>query len=528
MSFRSRFCQFVFCLFVSIILFLGMFQIVLGQVYPGYTPPNQTAPNQTAPNQTAPNQTAPNQTPLLQTAPSQTPPIRMQPLQTPPKAIYHNGVDVHNGGTSNLSGSNQPRTGGERTMPQGFGSPFPTGLQPDLMRTESVKIASSGNADPSRKSDISAVDPLPQTASTMPAVSRNYQPTIVSPNSADLQQNQMGTNGGNLGVVNLTGSQNGGIPVAGNSNGQPQQNYTYVGRSAPPTRLMPYLLTPDEQKELDDYLARWEKYSEKINRFDVDFELWVYDETIPGAEAGKPQKRPFGYFKYIAPTRFVYHVEGEWVNGVKQKRDDRTNQQIIEEKIIIDDKAVYLFDYNAQTVRQINVPPELIGRGIADSPLPLIFGAKSSDMKRRFSMKIVTGDQYKETQIWLQARPLLIEDQQEFLQIEMRLDKKTLRAIALKKDNINGKSHDVYVFDNQKINDRLVSMLDDVRTFFTPAVPRGWTHDIVQHESPAAAPSHSAGPVASQSPPSAALTTPPQSPQQFQQPRHEIELYSPK
>ncbi|MCL2744064.1 MAG: hypothetical protein FWE67_09445, partial [Planctomycetaceae bacterium] len=51
------------------------------------------------------------------------------------------------------------------------------------------------------------------------------------------------------------------------------------------------------------------------------------------------------------------------------------------------------------------------------------------------------------------------------------------RATALKKDDINGKAHTAYVFNNPKVNDLLG--FDKVRDyFFTPTVPRGWRHVV--------------------------------------------------
>jgi TIGR03009 family protein len=306
-----------------------------------------------------------------------------------------------------------------------------------------------------------------------------------------------------------------------------------VGHAEPTTRIIPFFLTPQEQQELDEFLIRWEKYSLGIKRYDVDFNMFLYDEAIPGSIPGKPYKTAFGYFKYIAkPLRFVYHVEGEWIDNKKVERDEKKNQHIYAEKIIIDEKSVFKYEFGAKKVLQVNVPPELIGKGIADSPLPLIFGAKAEDMKKRFSMKIVTAEQHKNTQIWLRAKPLLIEDQQEFSQIEIRLDKDSLRATALKKDDINGKAFTAYTLLSPKINDRLTSFLEDIRKWFTPTVPDGWTLDVndwvleaqmAQRPATTVLPTTPSGNV-----PAIPATPQPPFANQPQPPRNEIPLYQPK
>jgi len=263
--------------------------------------------------------------------------------------------------------------------------------------------------------------------------------------------------------------------IPGNPQGIPP-GMQHVGRAEPASRVVPFILTPAEQRELDEFLIGWERYSATINRYDVNFDLTIVDPTIAGAEPNRPHKIAFGYFKYIAsPRRFVYVIEGEWQGNTQTKRGDN-NPNIHAEKIVIDEKSVYKYDYNAKTVLQINVPSEQIGKGIADSPLPLIFGAKAEELKRRFSMRIVPIPS-RDDLIWLHARPLFIEDQQEFKELEIVLDKRTLTAIGLKQYDINDKGYRHFSLKQPQVNPRPVrSLLEDIREWFTPDVPRGWKH----------------------------------------------------
>jgi TIGR03009 family protein len=256
----------------------------------------------------------------------------------------------------------------------------------------------------------------------------------------------------------------------------------HVGRAEPASRVVPFFLNPAEQQELDAFLARWEKYSAGINRYDISFNLFIYDPTIPGAQPNKAYKVAYGYFKYNAnPRRFVYEIEGEWIGGNEQiKRDGDKNPQIFAEKVIIDEKSVHQYDYNAKTVRQINVPPELIGKGIADSPLPLIFGAKADDLKRRFSMKI---ENVSDELIRLYARPLLVEDQQEFRELEILLYRNNLTARALRQWENNGKTYKVFDLQTPTINAR-TNLIEDLKKWFTADVPRGWKRESMDWIAP--------------------------------------------
>jgi TIGR03009 family protein len=436
-------------------------------------------------------------------------PLRTQPSQTPPKAVLHNGVPVY--GTDGQAVNPQPN---RTAPPAGYGSPFPTGLpanpapaaqpQPQPMNRSDypVRIAST-QTDPQRGSIYGlGLPPAPQIAETHPVIGQEYRQPVnpavqpVQPQPAERQ------------------------PV-------------HAGRAAPEARVIPFFLTPEEQIELNNFLVRWEKYSEGIRRYDVEFNMFRYDATIPGEDLTKAHKTTFGFFKYIAkPTRFVYCVEGEWVGKEQVKRDDNPKTaNIFAEKIIIDEKSVFSFDYNAKKVLQINVPPEMIGRGIADSPLPLIFGAKAADMKRRFSMKIknVNSGEGKEQLIVLQAKPLLAEDQQEFALIELLLDKNTFRAKGLKRCDIGDKAFTVYELQSPVINNNLSTVLSDIKTYFTPSVPRGWKREVndwvldvqmAKREQPNTIPAGIAPPIGSPQPTNLLPVNP-------SYPRSEIPLYTP-
>jgi TIGR03009 family protein len=252
----------------------------------------------------------------------------------------------------------------------------------------------------------------------------------------------------------------------------------HMGRAEPASRIIPFFLNDDEKRVLDEFLARWERYSTDIKLYEAEFNLLEYDPSAQGAVPNVPQKTLFGSFKYIAnPKRFYYHVEGEYRDGRFVKREGDKNPHIFAEKIIIDEKSVTKYDYNARTVHRINVPPEMIGKGIADSPLPLIFGAKADELKRRFSMNIV---HRQDGNIHLYARPLLIEDQQEFRELEVLLDGKTLRALGLQQHDINGKAYKTFQLKSTKVHTGLVNfdIIRIIREFFTADTPFGWKLEV--------------------------------------------------
>ena len=327
-------------------------------------------------------------------------PIRQQPLQTPPKWVTQNGVPVQ----PNVQTDN-------RTLPPGYGSPYPTGVQAAVPQPGSVY-----GLPPQREPQLG------QVAGPPPVYVAQTHPAVAGPGGRQ-----------------------------------------HMGRAEPESRIVPFVLTPAEQKELDEFLVRWEQFSNGIKNLEVDFTSYEYDPFL------NPDNRPthstFGIFKYAAPNRFVYHVEGQWVDGKAVKGGAK------EEKIIIDGNTILDYRFKSKEVHQYSIDPELLARGFADSPLPIIFGAKADEMKKRFSMKIDTAADYRDSQIWLKAVPLLTADQQEFLGLEIRINKQTLRATALKKDDINGKVYTVFVLSNHRINSPFASIKDSIQR----DVPRDMT-----------------------------------------------------
>ncbi len=480
--------------FTAIILLT--FYSTVGYAQNTIVPGNQSIPRQTVPvSGYLPPQTDQQQ------------PIRPQTLQTAPKSIQQNGVTVYqqHPNQPNTANPYQPApapqgfwtaqppispSGTEnRTTTPGYGSPYPTGpIRVAANQPEGQQATGAVYGLPPNPNPTPPPQPQPVYYATHPG-----QPTAV----------------------------------------QPERSRVHIGRSEPEYRAQPFFLTPQEQRELDEFLVRWEKYSETIKNYEVQFRRHEYElvktEAMPNG--GMALKRStFGNFKYCAsPSRFSYHVEGDLVRdpetgkGLKvYGKDDPTVSQ---EKIIINEKAFYQFDFNGKKVVQINLPPEVVNSGIAKSPLPLIFGAKAEDMKKRFSMKIVTPANVRDSELWLQVRPLTLEDQQEFRELEIRLDKK-LQANAITRSETNGINVSRYQLFDVKINS-IFNFGAWIRDHFVASIPRDWTHEVLDwaEESPGTA---TAGPPNPNPAPPNRSVAEPYRPPNPQPPRNEIPLYQPR
>ncbi|MDR2346748.1 MAG: hypothetical protein LBE18_11835 [Planctomycetaceae bacterium] len=470
--------------------------------------------------------------------------LQVLPMQTPPKNITSNGVVIY---------QNQPT---QLTQPvQGFNSPFPTNLAPPSEPNHNLNPNQpSYPTQPSHSTQPSYPSSQPSSNQFQPRINQPnpYQPNTAdnrlppnrinnnsnnnsngnSNNNGNNNSNSNGNGNGNINVngnkVTTNGSNNGIVRVADNSTGR------FVGHSSPAVRVHPFILNPEEQRDLDDFLLRWEKYSETINNYEIDFNAFFYDPTnplSPPVTSSEPQLKPlkimFGYFKFVAPKKFVYHVEGEWIQKERIRYiDQEATPNILAEKTIIDGQTLFFYDFTAKKVTQYRMTSEELNRTIGNGPFPLIFGAKAGDMKKRFSMKIVTNPDYRDKEVWLWAVPLLPDDQKEFVKIEIRLDKRTLNAMALKRIDPNEKSYTTYTLHNPKINNRFLPISD----IFKPDIPRGWKHEIQDQLQSNMNPNMNPNVNPNMNPnmnPTPFSSTLNKSPNAVTQPRQEINLYKP-
>ena len=412
---------------------------------------------QPSPIQQQPIQQQPIQAQPMQAQPMQTQPMQMQPVQTQPIPL---GVQ----GGQSVFQNQVPPMGQPAAVqpPTGMNVGQPNMGQPNTMVQPDFRVAAIPGAQPPITQPPVTQPPVTQPLGTQPPVGQ----TMPLQNSGGMNQTPFA------------------VPSGAGSAGQvPPPGMMHMGRAEPAHRIVPFFLNPAEQQELDAFLARWERYSVNIRQYEVEFYLLEFepDPATLGTVPNQPQSTLFGHFKYNSkPMRYLMAIEGEWRDNTHVKRDGDKNPHIRAEKTIIDEETVYKYDYNSKTVHKVNVPPELIGKGIADSPLPLIFGAKADELKKRFSMKV---EHRQDGFVVLYARPLLIEDQQEFRELEVMLDK-DLRARGLRQYDINGTGYKVFDLRSVKINPVNLNPADYISRFFNPRPPLGWKQEErnwVQH-----------------------------------------------
>ncbi|MCS7304005.1 MAG: TIGR03009 domain-containing protein [Thermoguttaceae bacterium] len=246
---------------------------------------------------------------------------------------------------------------------------------------------------------------------------------------------------------------------------RPPDAPTIHRRPKPEEAQAPFILTLEEQRQVDWVLQKWEALGKTVKTFECKVWRFEYDRVF-GQEAGggppRPTHRDEGKIWYAAPDKGRFEIYG-----------DRA------EKWICDGKAIYEYNYTKKQVIQYNLPPELQGQAIADGPLPFLFGSTAADLRNRYWIRLTEPPPGVSGQIWLEAYPKFQKDRANFKRAEMILREEDLKPVALMLvlPNDNRVS---YRFDDLKINAK--NLLGEWFTSdpFRPTVPLGWQRVVEQ------------------------------------------------
>jgi TIGR03009 family protein len=230
----------------------------------------------------------------------------------------------------------------------------------------------------------------------------------------------------------------------------------------------PFILTPQEEAQVDRVLNIWEERNKNIKTFDCGFKRWTYDLVF--AKPNEPLKPKFievGVIRYAAPDRGLFRIDKEERDGKEVAIDDARA-----EHWLCDGTAVYQYLPARKRVEEHKLPAELRGKAIANSPLPFLFGAEAQKLKQRYFIRIVTPRDVAQDQIWLEAHPRFQQDAANFRRATFVITVKDMSPFALEIVQPNGKDYITYRFDDIVVNDRLRIFQGNP---FRPFTPWGWT-----------------------------------------------------
>lgn len=262
---------------------------------------------------------------------------------------------------------------------------------------------------------------------------------------------------------------------------QIEMENSILNQQAPP-------MPPEMVKELDHLLQSWSNESDRIQRLEGKHFRIVYDTAF---EVEKQSEGEFAYEKAdkgridITPVQVTQELtearakEAEAAHLAKRRsqvrlKADGTPYDLVMEQAerwSCDGQRVYSVDVEKKQAVVAQLPADMQGKNIMDSPLPFLFGMPPEKAKRRFTI-FFTGAKFDPNsgRAYLTAYPRLPQDAQTWRQADVILDLKELLPVAVQLLDPAGTKITVYKFRELQKNKKTLPVFlgGNPKTHFTP------------------------------------------------------------
>jgi TIGR03009 family protein len=172
---------------------------------------------------------------------------------------------------------------------------------------------------------------------------------------------------------------------------------------------------------VDVLLREWSERTGTIKSMYAEFTRTTIDKVFRNKEEAK------GSARYLQPNKARLDIEGE-------------------ESFVLTGKEIWHYRIALKQIKVFQLPPDAAeAQDIQDGPLPFLFGAKPDKAKARYNFRILKED---DRVVHVEVLPKLREDQQNFSQAEIWLNKENFQPNQLKFVEANGNE---IVFDFKKI-----------------------------------------------------------------------------
>ena len=258
-------------------------------------------------------------------------------------------------------------------------------------------------------------------------------------------------------------------------------------KSAVPERRLP-VMDPKLQSQMDEVLQKWSQASEKVNRLEGTVSRIVYDLTF---ETEAQAKGEFAYEKPdkgridIVPEPVTEKLIAERKQIVEKARAEKKPPRVRvsqngapyelagcqNEQWWCDGTRIFNLDMEKKQALISQIPVEMQGGNIMDSPLPFLFGMPPERAKRRFEMGFHEGKfDPTATVVRLIIFPNLPQDGQNWHHAEVMLDLKTMLPVAVQMYDPAETKITVYRFSELKANGSLFERVIFRTAGFTPSL----------------------------------------------------------
>ena len=139
----------------------------------------------------------------------------------------------------------------------------------------------------------------------------------------------------------------------------------------------PFVLSPQEEAELDGLLKAWEKQSQGVKYFYCEFNRLEYNPAFAGGNPNQLTTESQGEIKFAAPDKGLFRVTAISNYVLDPKTRNYVKQKAVPtEWWTCDGKSMFQVDADKKEVLETPLPPQMQGAAIADGPLPFVFGQR--------------------------------------------------------------------------------------------------------------------------------------------------------
>ncbi len=232
--------------------------------------------------------------------------------------------------------------------------------------------------------------------------------------------------------------------------------------------------------ELERLLIDWAAASANIKRLEGEHLRRVYDLVY------EVEKLSQGRFYYETPDKGRINITPVEIDEKMlqqresgavptKKRKDGTPFELKsdhEECWCSDGSRVYELDATNKEARVAQIPVDMQGKNIMDSPLPFLFGMPPEKAKHRFELSLIRPIGPESKTVSLHILPRLPPDAANWASADVILDLKTFLPKAVQLVDQAGTKITVYSFDKLKVNENKFIDIwfdkQDPKTRFTP------------------------------------------------------------
>lgn len=220
------------------------------------------------------------------------------------------------------------------------------------------------------------------------------------------------------------------IPNQQVQNGVPVQARAADGGPAVDPNMAPFPpLDAAAEAQLIAMLQAWETQSKGTKTLECQFQRWHYD--LMAAPAGRHATKSTGAIKYASPDRGLFKVDQlqSYDGEVDGKPQYSEKPGIYGEHWVCNGEELLEFDHAKKECRVQQLPPEMRGKQIFESPLPFVFNLDAAQIRDRYWVRQVQAP--KPGIILVEAYPKRQEDRSQYKLVQIALNEKTFLPEAL-------------------------------------------------------------------------------------------------